>query len=442
MAKLSLTDLANLTNEATAIAAINANSAAIEAAVENTLSRDGTSPNSMNANLDMNSYRIQNLPEPIAATEPVRKGDVESLVSALTETTKWYYGTDIPDASQYEIGDYYLRTSTADIYYKTNSTTWTLILNIKGDTGNTGPEGPGSGDMLQATYDSDSDGIVDAAESVPWAGITSKPTTMAGYNITSVDFSLLANKPTTLSGYGITDGQPLNSKLTTLGGQTWAADTFPYFTGASTAATSTITAAGRALLDDASAAAQRTTLGLGLMAERNAISTGDIVAGAVTLSRLDTTGVNGHVLTAKGAGVSPQWEAPSSIPSPAYTLITTAVPVTATASLTVSGLNLSQYVRVFITFNNMQFSASASFRIAGIVVSALSGSATGLVHGYIECNLLSGHAFAMSSVGTSTTTTAYNIRPNVLNASTSIVFSPSTGTFTAGTSSIRIYGVK
>ena len=35
----------------------------------------------------------------------------------------------------------------------------------------------GSGDMTKLVYDSDDDGIVDAAESVPWAGITGLPST-------------------------------------------------------------------------------------------------------------------------------------------------------------------------------------------------------------------------------------------------------------------------
>lgn len=37
--------------------------------------------------------------------------------------------------------------------------------------------GGGSGDMLKSTYDADNDGVVDAAESVPWAGITGVPST-------------------------------------------------------------------------------------------------------------------------------------------------------------------------------------------------------------------------------------------------------------------------
>jgi hypothetical protein len=79
MAKLTLSDLASLANQASAIATINANNALIETALENTLSRDGTSPNTMGANLDMNSNRILNLPAASADTEPVRKLEFDEL---------------------------------------------------------------------------------------------------------------------------------------------------------------------------------------------------------------------------------------------------------------------------------------------------------------------------------------------------------------------------
>lgn len=84
MAKLTLTDLANLSNESSTVAAINANNAAIEAALEKTLSRDGTSPNSMEVNLDMNSYRIQNLPVATSDTEPVRKAEFDEIIDDVT----------------------------------------------------------------------------------------------------------------------------------------------------------------------------------------------------------------------------------------------------------------------------------------------------------------------------------------------------------------------
>lgn len=77
MAKLTTTDLANLENQSTAVATINANMALIENALEITLSRDGTTPNTMVADLDMNSMRLLNLPAPLTDQEPIRRGDVD-----------------------------------------------------------------------------------------------------------------------------------------------------------------------------------------------------------------------------------------------------------------------------------------------------------------------------------------------------------------------------
>ena len=81
MAKLTLNDVSNLTGaESTAISTINSNSAAIEAALENTLSRDGTTPNQMGADIDMNSNDIINAGL-VSTTELVVDGsDVSSLV--------------------------------------------------------------------------------------------------------------------------------------------------------------------------------------------------------------------------------------------------------------------------------------------------------------------------------------------------------------------------
>lgn len=79
MAKLTLTDIASLSNETSVVAAINSNNSAIETALEKTLSRDGQSPNSMEATLDMNSNHIINLPPPASDNEPVTKAYMENL---------------------------------------------------------------------------------------------------------------------------------------------------------------------------------------------------------------------------------------------------------------------------------------------------------------------------------------------------------------------------
>lgn len=80
MAKITLNNIGTGTSFQTAIAPINANNDAIEVAFENTLSRDGTIPNTMSANLDMNSNRILNLPSPTDASQPMRLGDASLLL--------------------------------------------------------------------------------------------------------------------------------------------------------------------------------------------------------------------------------------------------------------------------------------------------------------------------------------------------------------------------
>lgn len=59
--------------------------------------------------------------------------------------------------------------------------------------------------------------------------------------------------------------QPASASLKAIQALTPVADRLPYFTGANTAATTPLTAAARALLDDSSPADMRETLGLGLL---------------------------------------------------------------------------------------------------------------------------------------------------------------------------------
>mgnify|MGYP001560152309 CR=1 FL=1 len=87
MTKITLQDIESLTNESSAITRLNANYAEIESKSDTFVSRDGTTPNTMTADLDMNSKRILNLPVPVADTEPLRKIDVPSAASIVDINT-------------------------------------------------------------------------------------------------------------------------------------------------------------------------------------------------------------------------------------------------------------------------------------------------------------------------------------------------------------------
>jgi len=77
MAKLALTDMAS---GYALVTTVNANNALIETALENTLSRDGTSPNTMSADLDLNSNQIKNLTDGTSAQDAVTKAQLDAAV--------------------------------------------------------------------------------------------------------------------------------------------------------------------------------------------------------------------------------------------------------------------------------------------------------------------------------------------------------------------------
>ena len=121
---------------------------------------------------------------------------------------------------------------------------------------------------------------------------------LAGTLLVANNLSDLANAGTARTNLGVAIGsnvQAYDADLAAIAGLTSAADKGIQFTGSGSAGTYDLTAAGKALLDDASASAQRTTLGLGTS------STLDVGTSANNIVQLDGSsrlpGVDGSQLT-------------------------------------------------------------------------------------------------------------------------------------------------
>lgn len=212
MAKLTLNDLTNLQNENSVVTKLNTNNTLIETALENTLSRDGTSPNTMEADLDMNSNAILNLPEAVDDTSPIRKIEFDEAIAGLSS-------------------------------------------------------GSGGGGTIDDPELNAIAGLTSAADSFPYftGSGTASLAVIPTYGRSLASSASAAAARTTLGLVVGTDVQAQDTELSALAGTTSAADTVPYYTGSGTASTTSLTSFGRSLVDDASASVARATLGVALV---------------------------------------------------------------------------------------------------------------------------------------------------------------------------------
>lgn len=313
MSKITLNDLANLQNEASAVSTFNANNTLVETAMENTLSRDGTSPNQMGADFDMNSHRILNLPAAVDPTEPVRLAEFEQGVPGPAGPTGPQGGAGVqgpegPQGIQGPIGSF-AATSTTSLLIGTGSKVFTtqaglpytaghrarassaaLVTNfmdgqVTSYTGTTltinvtkiggsgtfadwninlsgepGIDGAGTGDVVGPA--SATDNAVVRFDSTTGKLIQNSAVTIADTT------GLVAGSRFANTGLKLEDTNA-SHLLTVVPGSDLTADrTFTLTTGDAartldiSAGNVTVSTAGAALIDDASAAAQRATLGV------------------------------------------------------------------------------------------------------------------------------------------------------------------------------------
>ena len=118
-----------------------------------------------------------------------------------------------------------------------------------------------------------------------------------------------------------TDVQAYDAELAALAGLTSAADALPYFTGAGTAATTTLTAFGRSIIDDADEATFKATVNLEIGTDVQAYNARLADIAGITYAQGDilyhngsnivklAAGTSGYVLQTNGAGANPSWAA-------------------------------------------------------------------------------------------------------------------------------------
>jgi len=194
---------------------LNENFEAIQTALENTLSRDGTTPNQMSDVIDMNSNRIINLDEPIDDNDAVRLVDVADAIELSTD-----------------IGSIDAAVAAAEA----------------------------SADAAAATLASA------AIKANNLSDLTSAPAALTNLGGTTVGKAVFtaANAAAARTAIGTTIGtdvQAYDADLSAIAGLTSAADKFPYATGAGTWALSTVTSFARSLMAAVDNSAFLTALG-------------------------------------------------------------------------------------------------------------------------------------------------------------------------------------
>ena len=140
----------------------------------------------------------------------------------------------------------------------------------------------------------------DLSAAVTWANVPDANITQSSVTQHQAALSITEFQISDFGSYQTSD-----AGLTSIAGLTTAADKMIYTTAADTYAVTTLTTAGRALLDDVDAAAQRTTLGLGSLATQ--------ASDSVSITGGSITGVTDIAIADGGTGASTEVDARSNL---------------------------------------------------------------------------------------------------------------------------------
>lgn len=194
MAKLTV---ANIESGYLSSDKLNAMLAAIEAAFEKTLSRDGTAPNYMQADIDMNGYVVINSG---ASTNPTRLIRYDELITLLNSLSTGYIVQRIekqvaassqsvftlleinyqPGSNNLAVYVGGLRVFLTDYFTETDSTTVTMVTPMSG------------GEIIEFVTN---DFIGSVEFSPDWSDITNKPS----YATRDPSWTEVTSKPTTFA---------------------------------------------------------------------------------------------------------------------------------------------------------------------------------------------------------------------------------------------------
>ncbi|MBV6642872.1 MAG: hypothetical protein KI791_19300, partial [Cyclobacteriaceae bacterium] len=193
-------------------------------------------------------------------------------------------------------------------------------------------------------------------------------TTYAGITPSADIQSLLgsADYSTARSNLGLaigTDVQAYDAGLNSISGLTTAADQMVYTTASDTYAVTDLTAAGRAILDDANAAAQRTTLGLGSLSTLSSIGSSEVTDNSLTTDDLGPGSVNTSEIVDDAVTTDKLGTAGAGDANKTYTTDASGNPQLVTAVGFEAYLGSSQIVNgsVLVQFNTEAFDVNGDF---------------------------------------------------------------------------------